>query len=177
MDFPLKDDEWGTFDVVHARFLLEHVPDPQAVVNSMVRAARPGGKIVLEDDDHELLRLWPEPDGVYDVWRAYIESYKKLGNDPYIGRRLVSLLHDAGAESIRNDWIFFGSCSGQESFQGFVENFAGVIGGARQRVIDLTDLTGEMYDSAIAAFETWGERPDAALWYCTFWAQGQRLSE
>jgi ubiquinone/menaquinone biosynthesis C-methylase UbiE len=49
---PLVDDEWGTFDVAHARFLLEHVTDPLAVVRQMVRAVRPGGRIVLEDDDH-----------------------------------------------------------------------------------------------------------------------------
>ena len=60
LELPLADDEWGSFDVVHARFLLEHVSDPLAVVKLMVRAARPGGRIVVEDDDHELLRLWPE---------------------------------------------------------------------------------------------------------------------
>ena len=57
---PLRDDEWGSFDVVHTRFLLEHVPDPQAVVDEMVRAVRPGGRVALLDDDHELLRLAPE---------------------------------------------------------------------------------------------------------------------
>src|SRR5690242_8219687 len=45
---PLQDDEWGTFDVAHTRFLLEHVPDPLAVVRQMVQAVRPGGRIVLE---------------------------------------------------------------------------------------------------------------------------------
>src|SRR5215470_7713077 len=29
---PLADDEWGSFDVSHARFLLEHVRDPLVVV-------------------------------------------------------------------------------------------------------------------------------------------------
>src|SRR5262245_13271218 len=49
----LPDGEWGAFDVAHARFVLEHVADPLAVVRSMVRAVRPGGRIVLEDDDRE----------------------------------------------------------------------------------------------------------------------------
>jgi len=177
VDFPLSDGEWGSFDLVHARFLLEHVPDPQAVVNSMVRAAKPGGRIVLEDDDHDLLRLWPEPDGVYDVWRAYIESYKKLGNDPFVGRQLISLLHNAGAEPLRNDWHFFGSCSGSTTFRGFVENFVGVVEGARKTVIELTSMTEERYDAAIEEFQKWGGRSDAALWYCTFWAQGRRPPE
>jgi ubiquinone/menaquinone biosynthesis C-methylase UbiE len=32
---PLRDEEWGTFDVAHARFVLEHVTDPLAVVREM----------------------------------------------------------------------------------------------------------------------------------------------
>lgn len=63
----------------------------------MVRAARPGGRIILEDDDHAVLRLWPEPAGFSSLWQAYIEEYKKLGYDPYMGRRLVELLHQEGA--------------------------------------------------------------------------------
>jgi SAM-dependent methyltransferase len=55
--FPLRDDEWGSFDLAHTRFLLEHLREPLPVVEAMVRAVRPGGRIVLEDDDHALLRL------------------------------------------------------------------------------------------------------------------------
>jgi ubiquinone/menaquinone biosynthesis C-methylase UbiE len=174
MDLPLADNEWGSFDIVHARFLLEHVPDPRAVLSAMVRAARPGGRIILEDDDHDVLRLWPEPPGVYALWRAYIDSFVTLGNDPYVGRRLVSLLHEAGAEPLGNTWNFFGSCAGEETFPSFVENFIGVVAGARETVLDSTSLTPEAFDAAITAMRRWGERPDAAFWYCTFWAQGRR---
>ncbi|MDH3215452.1 MAG: methyltransferase domain-containing protein [Candidatus Krumholzibacteria bacterium] len=174
LDLTIRQDEWGTFDIVHSRFLLEHLPAPQAAVDAMVRAARPGGRIILEDDDHDVLRLWPEPEGVYNVWRAYIESYKKLGNDPYVGRRLVSLLHAAGAEPTRNSWNFFGSCAGNETFRGFVENFAGVVKGARDTILASATLESSAFDSAMKAFDDWGRRPDAALWYCTFWAEGRR---
>lgn len=44
---PLAPDEFGRFDIVHARFVLEHVGQPQRVVDQMVRAARPGGRIVI----------------------------------------------------------------------------------------------------------------------------------
>lgn len=113
---PLAEDEWDGFDVVHARFVLEHLADPQAAVRAMVRAAKPGGRIVLADDDHDVLRLWPEPPGFGAVWHAYQRTYDRLGNDPIVGRRLVSLLYEAGAEPLRNTWIFFGSCAGQPSF-------------------------------------------------------------
>ena len=44
---PLAAAEWGAFDLAHARFLLEHVPDPLAVVQAMARAVRSGGRVVV----------------------------------------------------------------------------------------------------------------------------------
>lgn len=173
-ELPLADDEWGGFDVAHSRFLLEHLADPQAVVDGMVRAVRPGGRIVLEDDDHDLLRLYPAVPNFERLWGAYIETYDRLGNDPYIGRRLVSLLHAAGAAPARNDLLFFGSCAGNPSFQAFVDNFVGLILGAPERIIDNSSLTRNELDQTIAAFTAWGARDDAAMWYATCWAEARK---
>jgi ubiquinone/menaquinone biosynthesis C-methylase UbiE len=39
------------FDLVYARFLLTHLPDPLAALRQMVRNTRPGGVVVVEDID------------------------------------------------------------------------------------------------------------------------------
>ena len=171
---PLRRGERGGFDVAHARFLLEHVPDPLAVVRSMVRAVRPGGRIVLEDDDHDVIRLWPEPAGFGPVWKAYARSFELLGNDPGVGRRLVQLLYRAGARPHRNTWIFFGSCSGSPDFRAYVENALGVLRGARRVIVEGRLLSAGEFDQAIAAFDAWKRRPDAALWFAIAWAEGRR---
>src|SRR3954447_14751891 len=117
---PLHDGEWGSFDLAHARFVLEHVRDPLAVVRQMVRAVRPGGgRIVLQDDDHDVFRAWPEPPGFAALWHAFQRSYDRLGCDPCVGRRLISLLHEAGATPLRSTWIFFGACAGEPRWPGF----------------------------------------------------------
>src|SRR5215213_1245354 len=41
--------EASTYHLVFARYLLSHLPRPQRAVEAMVRAARPGGRLVLED--------------------------------------------------------------------------------------------------------------------------------
>jgi ubiquinone/menaquinone biosynthesis C-methylase UbiE len=174
VDLPLKDDEWGTFDVVHARFILEHVPDPLAAVRSMLRAARPGGKIIVEDDDHELLRLWPEPLGFYQVWRAYMRAFESLGTDPMVGRHLVALLHEAGARPVRNTFNFFGGCAGSPSFDALIRNFIGIIEGAEERMVSSGHIDAATVREGLAVFEEWGKRPDAAMWYPTCWAEGRR---
>ena len=170
--FPLRDDEWGSFDVVHGRFILEHVPRPLAIVRAMVRAARPGGRIVLEDDDHDILRVWPEPDGLRPVWDAYIRSYRMAGNDPDIGRKLPVLLHAAGAEPKRATWLFFGACAGSPDFPGYVDNLAVVIEGARDSMLAEGGVDAATIDRALASVRSLIELPDAALWYARCWAEG-----
>src|SRR5262249_43836349 len=59
----LKHTEWGTFDAAHSRFVLEHVHQPESVLLGMAKAVRPGGRVVLADDDHMGLTLFPEPPG------------------------------------------------------------------------------------------------------------------
>jgi SAM-dependent methyltransferase len=171
---PLRTEEWGTFDVAHTRFLLEHVRDPLSVVRLMAKAVRPGGRIVLEDDDHDVLRLWPEPPGFAALWHAYIRTYDRLGNDPYIGRRLVALLHEAGVAPVRNNWLFFGSCSGHATFQPLVANLATILIGAREAILSQSLLDAGIFEQTLASLHEWGRRPDAALWYSISWAEGVR---
>jgi SAM-dependent methyltransferase len=170
----LRDDEWGTFDVAHARFVLEHVTDPLAVVREMVRSVRPGGRVVLEDDGHDTLRLWPEPPGLGAVWRSYLRTYDRVGNDPRVGHRLVSLLHQAEVVPARNTWLFFGSCAGHPDFGAYVENLARILEGVRQPILDVGEVDAAAFDAALTALRTWGHRPDAALWYAVSWAEGRR---
>jgi len=170
--FPLREDEWGTFDIAHSRFLLEHVPDPQAVVDQMVKAARPGGRIILEDDDHDLLRLWPEPEGAYAVWDAYCKSYTAIGNDPLIGKKLGSYLHNAGARLNRATWIFFGASAGEQEFPLYVDNLVGILEGARDHMIHARLITDEMFARGVDSLRSWKSRPDAVFWYARAWAEG-----
>ncbi|HKB08318.1 MAG TPA: methyltransferase domain-containing protein [Candidatus Polarisedimenticolia bacterium] len=174
LDLPLRRGEWGSFDVAHARFLLEHLPDPLVVVRAMTRAVRPGGRIVLEDDDHDVIRLWPEPAGFTPLWRAYMRSFDRLGNDPAVGRRLVQLLYQAGAAPARNTWVFFGSCSGSPDFKAYVENAVTILRGARGTVVGGGLLPGPEFDQAVAAFDAWKKRRDAAFWFAMAWAEGRR---
>jgi SAM-dependent methyltransferase len=171
---PLRPEEWGTFDVVHARFLLEHVPAPEQVVAQMARAARPGGRVVVCDDDHSLLRLHPEPPGLAAAWEAFERSYLRLGNDPFVGRRLVRLLADAGLAPRRATWIFFGACSGEASFRGFVENLAGNLAGAADAILAEGTLREADLERVLAELDGFGGLPDAVIGYAMPWAEATR---
>ncbi|MBC3192674.1 methyltransferase domain-containing protein [Pseudonocardia sp. C8] len=86
----------GTWDVVHAHQVLQHVSDPVAVLREMRRVARPGGLVAVRDADYAGFHWWPH-DPRLDRW---LELYRAVarGNDaePDAGRRLLGWAHAAG---------------------------------------------------------------------------------
>ncbi len=164
-DPPLSADEWESFDLVHARFLLEHLARPGEAVEMMLRAARPGGRIVIVDDDHSLMLFDPNPGAMTTLFNDYALQFERLGHHPFIGRRLVSLLHAAGAQVVETTQVNFGGCAGQRGFGALVENLAVAVAGAREGIIATGSWTATNFDAAIAEFRGWSERPDATIWY------------
>lgn len=162
---PLRPDEWGTFDLVHARFLLEHLTDPARAVEEMARAARPGGRVVLVDDDHDTLRLWPAAPAFERLWRAYCTEYERRGMDPRIGRRLSGLAHAAGLEPREARLLFFGACAGMELFATVMDNMIGVLAGAVPDLLRAGTLSEPELARALEEIRDWSTRRDAALWY------------
>jgi ubiquinone/menaquinone biosynthesis C-methylase UbiE len=171
---PLSGEEWGSFDLAHARFLLEHVSDPAAVLAQLARAVRSGGRVVLEDDDHERLALWPEPAHVAATWRAYQRTYDRNGCDPIIGRRLVQLLADAGLSPRRIELLPFGACAGQPAFVPLVRNIADIFRGARGPILATGAVTATELAGALEALVAFEGRADAALWFTRCWSEGVR---
>ena len=155
LNLQLNENEWGTFDVVHTRFLLEHLPNPEKAIEQMIRATRPGGRIILEDDDHFTFRATPEPPGMSSLWNAYCRSYDRIGNDPYIGRRLVSLLHEAGAKNIQNSLFFFGDCAGNETFETYALNVIGVIETAKELILKEQLMDQKTFEQSIDILHEW----------------------
>lgn len=171
-NLPLTPEEWNSFDLVHSRFLLEHLAAPQKAVNQMVKAAKVGGRIILCDDDHSTFRPTPEPLGFSLLWTAYCRSYERIGNDPYIGSRLVSLLHHAGVTKIRNSSIFFGGCQGDGHFDLVSDNLIGIIESAKDLIIKEQLLNEKTFNSALESLRDWAKLPDAALHYSIDWVEG-----
>ncbi|MEM7170460.1 MAG: methyltransferase domain-containing protein [Pseudomonadota bacterium] len=171
-ELPLHESEWGSFDVAHARFLLEHVPRPALVIEQMIRSVRPGGRVVVIDDDHGDFRPWPEPSGFHALWQAYVASFERLGNDPFVGRRLVALLQGGGLTSLRNSCVFFGGCAGNERFQATADNLIAALEGAKGTIMSEGLLDEDSFLAGINGLQQWKANPAAALWYSACCAEG-----
>ena len=90
----LADD--AEFDLVYARFLLTHLRDPAAVLRRMVRAAKPGGVIVVEDIDHAGVFSHPHSPALEQFVGLYNRVVRSRGADPEIGPKLPGLFREVG---------------------------------------------------------------------------------
>ncbi|KAF8826158.1 hypothetical protein HHX47_DHR6000669 [Lentinula edodes] len=83
----------GSFDVVHMRFVMIHLPNPDDYIHRLASLLRPGGWLLLEDVNHTLLdanrRVGP---GVQALYRGYREYMHKQGVDPEVGAQLKNML-------------------------------------------------------------------------------------
>jgi SAM-dependent methyltransferase len=91
----------GEFDLVYARFVLEHLPEREQVLRRLVAALRPGGWLLAEDVDFAAYVPGSGMDAAAEAFfrklaAADIQETAARGADPNYGRRLYGVLRSAG---------------------------------------------------------------------------------
>jgi ubiquinone/menaquinone biosynthesis C-methylase UbiE len=90
----------GSFDVVHAHQVLQHVADPVAALVEMRRVCRPGGRVAARDADYPTFTFWPPEPEVDRAIAAYGELTRRNRANWDAGRRLLALAHAAGFDEV-----------------------------------------------------------------------------
>ena len=90
----------GIYDLVYSRFLLTHLPEPWRAIERMVRAARPGGLVAVEDIEFSGHFCYPVCPAFDRYLCLYQQAVRLTGGDPNIGPRLVDLLMETGLTEI-----------------------------------------------------------------------------
>jgi SAM-dependent methyltransferase len=101
----LGDDDYRDFDVVYARCVLSHQSDPRTAIAHMLAAARPGGRVLLEDV--EVAAVWSSPANAALTRHLdlYVAAARGLGAQPDVGAELAPLLTDLGATDVHVDIV------------------------------------------------------------------------
>jgi SAM-dependent methyltransferase len=89
------------YDLVYARLLLTHLPDPESALRRMVTAVKPGGTVVVEDLDHSAVFSYPGCEALDRYVGLYNEVARRRGGDPEIGPKLAGMLRGAGLLDVR----------------------------------------------------------------------------
>ena len=100
--------EDSTYDLVHSRLLLMHLPDPQLVVRRMIQATRLGGWIMIEEADFASFR---GADSSNPLSESFAEKFRAISDaagrlklfDPYFGRRVRALLEREGLSEVGSE--------------------------------------------------------------------------
>ncbi|MFJ4470421.1 methyltransferase domain-containing protein [Streptomyces sp. NPDC089424] len=100
------------FDLVHARLALVRVTDRRRTLRSMVKALRPGGRLLVEDVDHSLQPLTcpdeqgPEEQLANRMRQGLHRLLAGQGTDLAGGRALPRLLRESGMVRVEADAYF-----------------------------------------------------------------------
>jgi ubiquinone/menaquinone biosynthesis C-methylase UbiE len=79
----------GGFDLVHARLLLEHLPERDTVLGALVHATKPGGTVLIEDFDWATALLVDPPSALHEKVAAAIRQvFSSHGYLPTFARTL-----------------------------------------------------------------------------------------
>lgn len=99
----------ATFDIVHLHQVLQHVPDPRAVLRECRRVCRPGGIVAARDADYAGF-LWSPLDPDLERWHTLYEQVARAsGGEPDAGRYLLEWASDAGFREViasASTWVF-----------------------------------------------------------------------
>lgn len=91
--------EERSFDLIHARALLMHLPERDRVIDRMLRALRPGGTLVIEDMILIGSATWPE----VPLWRkavdAALAAFRAVGAHPTYGIEYPEVLRRRGFDA------------------------------------------------------------------------------
>lgn len=160
MALPFDD---GSFDVVHAHQVLQHLPDPVAALREMRRVTRPGGVVAVRDADYAATTWFPASPGL-DEWLAlYHEVTEANRTEADAGRRLLHWALAAGFDADRltpgaSAWCFAtpedrawwaGTWAERVTSSGFAQ---------RARAAGLADDVA--LEELAEAWRAWGEAPD-----------------
>jgi ubiquinone/menaquinone biosynthesis C-methylase UbiE len=99
----------GTFDVVHAHQVLQHVHDPVGALREMRRVCAPGGVVAARDADYAAMTWYPQIPALDEWLSVYQRTARHNHGEPDAGRRLVAWARAAGfteVEATASVWCF-----------------------------------------------------------------------
>ncbi|KAJ7648765.1 S-adenosyl-L-methionine-dependent methyltransferase [Mycena polygramma] len=89
------DFETATFDIVHARFVMIHVPNAEEAIKRAATLVKPGGLLILEDADiTSMLRTGGK--AAQEYTSRLIPVFESRKSDPEMGRKLAGIMTSTG---------------------------------------------------------------------------------
>ena len=159
-----------TFDVVHASWFLEHVPDPLRTLREARRVLKPGGRFHVTEVENASLCFWPALPAAEALFTRLNETQARHGGHPFIGRKLWALFNEAGfPRVVVEPTTLHGTSADPHFFEELVEEFAGIFDSVKESV---GQGGGVDVGQAVREIRSLLTTPGASMTYTFFRATG-----
>ena len=143
----------STFDLVHARAVLQHIAAREVALERMVAALKPGGWIVVEEGDMRAFEAQPLPEPLGTLHRIMaVGAASQEYREPSFGTRLLRLYQEHGLAEINARGIVETMRAGQDSGEWWFLALEHV----RDRIVDAGVMSGDDFDAALTIARTPG---------------------
>jgi ubiquinone/menaquinone biosynthesis C-methylase UbiE len=154
----------GSFDVVHAHQVLQHLRDPVGALTEMRRLVRPDGVVAVRDGDYSAM-VWSPPDPLLDRWREiYLAVTRRNGAEADAGRRLLRWAREAGFQEIAfstSNWTF--ATPGDRSWWSEMWAERTTSSAFGQQAVEYGIASAAELEEIAAGWRAWGALPDAVF--------------
>lgn len=152
----------GSFDVVHAHQVLQHLTDPVAALREMWRVLAPGGVLATRDADYDEMAWHPQPPEL-DRWRdIYLAIARANDATPAAARHLRAWARAAGLENVRlsaSTWTYADEASC--AWWGNLWEARALTSRFTEEVLERDLATRAELEDISRAWKAWGADPDA----------------
>lgn len=156
----------GLFDGAFLCWVLEHISNPEQVLQEARRVLKPGARIVSIEVINNSLVLYPAMQVYQKYWNAMNSSQQQMGGDPHIGMRLGNLLHQAGFTNIRmRPHVFSFDQRDRVRFLEFVNYWQKLSLSSAPQMIDLGEISVGDLENVNREFEILKLSKDASFFY------------
>lgn len=154
----------GTFDVVHAHQVLQHVADPVGALREMKRVCAPGGVVAARDADYAGFIWYPQLPAL-QLWRELYERAARANRgEPDAGRRLLSWAQQAGfADVTPTGTVWCYATPATRQWWGGMWADRILHSRIAQDLLRLGLATTAQLEEVSAAWRTWAAAPDGWL--------------
>lgn len=155
----------NSFDAIFSHAVLEHLGNPLGALKEMCRVLKSGGILGVRDADRMGEIFWPQSAIIERSDEILNRLWQQNGGDPFIGRKLRSMLNSAGLVDVQASasYEYHGSSESVQEMAKVTINY--ISGALADPPVKLDLMNREEIDSTIDAFQEWGKNPDA------FWAR------